>query len=57
MDIKDQLRKYRRVLAIARKPGKEEFTTSTKISGLGLVLIGFIGFLIFMLFTLLIPFA
>ena len=56
MNIKEQLRKYRRVLSIARKPGKEEFLVSTKISGLGIILIGFIGFLIFLLFALALPF-
>jgi protein transport protein SEC61 subunit gamma-like protein len=55
MNIKENIRKYRRVLQISRKPGKEEFLTSTKICALGIALIGFIGFVIFLLFTFLLP--
>ena len=53
MKIKKKLTEYRRVLHIARKPDKEEYTTSSKISALGIVLIGTIGFVIFLLFTVL----
>ena len=52
MNLKAKLREYRRVLQIARKPGKEEFTTSSKISALGIALIGFIGFIIFLIYIL-----
>jgi len=55
MNIKENIRKYRRVLQIARKPGKEEFLTSTKICALGIVLIGFIGFVMFLIFILGLP--
>lgn len=55
MDLKENIRKYRRVLQIARKPGKEEFLSSTKICALGIALIGFVGFMIFLMFTFLIP--
>ena len=51
MKIKKKLTEYRRVLHIARKPDKEEYTTSSKISALGIVLIG--TFVIFLLFTVL----
>lgn len=47
MKIKDSIRNWKRVLQIARKPNKEEFTSTSKICALGLVLIGFIGFIIF----------
>lgn len=36
----------KRVLRIARKPDKSEYLQVAKITGLGIVLIGFIGFLI-----------
>lgn len=36
----------KRVLRIARKPDKDEYLQVAKITGLGIVLIGFIGFLI-----------
>ena len=52
MDIKAGLRKYARVLQIARKPGKDEFVSSSKICALGIALIGFVGFAIFLAFIL-----
>lgn len=52
MAIKDKLREYRRVLQIARKPGKDEFLSASKISALGIALIGFIGFVIFLIYIL-----
>ena len=52
MSIQSKLREYRRVLQIARKPGKEEYVTSAKISALGIALIGFIGFVIFLVYIL-----
>lgn len=36
----------KRVLRIARKPDKNEYLQVAKITGLGIILIGFIGFLI-----------
>jgi len=36
----------KRVLRIERKPDKNEYLQVAKITGLGIVLIGFIGFLI-----------
>ena len=36
----------KRVLRIARKPDKDEYLQVAKITGLGVALIGFIGFLI-----------
>jgi protein transport protein SEC61 subunit gamma-like protein len=50
--IKNKLREYRRVLQISRKPGKDEFVTSSKISALGMGVVGFIGFIIFILYIL-----
>ncbi|MBI4176724.1 MAG: protein translocase SEC61 complex subunit gamma [Candidatus Aenigmarchaeota archaeon] len=50
MNLRALLGKYRRVLQVARKPGKDEFVTSAKISAIGMVLIGVIGFVIFILF-------
>ena len=37
----------RRVLTVTKKPTSEEFKVIVKISGLGILLIGLIGFLIF----------
>ena len=52
VSIKEKLREYRRVLQISRKPGKDEFISASKISALGIALIGFIGFIIFIIFIL-----
>ena len=40
---------------MTRKPDKVEFKTIIKVSGLGIIIIGFMGFLITMLKQLLFP--
>lgn len=52
MNIKEIFRRYIRVLHVARKPSKEEFITTGKMSALGILIIGAIGFAIFLAFTL-----
>jgi protein transport protein SEC61 subunit gamma-like protein len=47
--------KYGRVLKMARKPTNEEYTKTSKITGLGIILIGGLGFLIFLITTQLVP--
>ena len=42
---------YIRVLKLARKPSREEFTMIAKVSIAGIAIIGLIGFLIYMLLT------
>ena len=37
-----------RVLTVTKKPNKEEYLTIVKVSGLGILLIGIIGFIITM---------
>jgi protein transport protein SEC61 subunit gamma-like protein len=44
IDVKEKLAEYRRVLQVARKPSEEEFRHLVKICGLGIILIGIIGF-------------
>ena len=44
--IKRNLKEYKRVISIARKPSKEEFVSILKISGLGIMFMGLIGFVI-----------
>jgi protein transport protein SEC61 subunit gamma and related proteins len=39
----------RRVLAVTKKPDRMEFTTIVKVSGIGIIVIGLIGFLIQMI--------
>jgi len=53
MNVGESLKKYRRVLQIARKPSRDEFIASSKISALGMGIVGLIGFAIFMVFVFL----
>ncbi|RLF60586.1 MAG: protein translocase SEC61 complex subunit gamma [Thermoplasmata archaeon] len=46
IDIKEVLREWNRVIKLSKKPKKNEFMTIAKITGLGMILIGIIGFLI-----------
>jgi len=50
--IKEKLKQYRRVLSVARKPDKEEFLLSSKITGAGIIFLGLIGFVIFLIYYL-----
>ena len=47
--------KYGRVLKMARKPDQEEFTKVVQITGIGMILIGALGFLIYLLWNFLPP--
>jgi protein transport protein SEC61 subunit gamma-like protein len=47
------LQEYKRVLKITKKPTRSEFKAIVKVSGLGILLIGFIGFLIQMIYQVL----
>jgi protein transport protein SEC61 subunit gamma-like protein len=42
--IKDRIDNYKRVLMVARKPSKDEFKETAKITGLGMLIVGIIGF-------------
>lgn len=46
--VKKALKEYWRVLRITSKPDWEEFQMSSKVTGIGVVLVGLIGFLIYM---------
>ncbi|MGM5482092.1 MAG: protein translocase SEC61 complex subunit gamma [Nanobdellota archaeon] len=43
---KIKLNEYWRVLRVTKKPDSMEFKTIIKVSGLGMILIGLIGFII-----------
>lgn len=47
--IVERLHNYRRVLQVARKPDMEEYKTIARICGIGIMLVGTIGFATFML--------
>ena len=51
-DIKSKIKEWKRVLLVARKPDKEEFSISAKICAIGILIIGLIGFVISVIFTL-----
>lgn len=44
--IKEQLKKYKRVLIVTKKPDRTEFSQIVKITGLGIVIIGFVGLIV-----------
>lgn len=50
--IKSFLSECVRVFTITKKPGTEEFKTIVKVSGLGILIIGLIGFLVHIIWTL-----
>ncbi len=51
VNISLNLSEYIRVLKLTRKPSREEFTVIAKVAGAGILLIGFIGFIIYLLIT------
>jgi protein transport protein SEC61 subunit gamma-like protein len=51
--MKKTLEECRRVIKVARKPDKKEFMLTAKVVGVGVIILGFIGMLVTMLFTLL----
>lgn len=49
MMIQEKLKEWDRVIKLSRKPKRSEFVMIAKITGLGMVVIGTIGFIIRML--------
>ncbi|EMR73613.1 protein translocase SEC61 complex gamma subunit, archaeal and eukaryotic [Thermoplasmatales archaeon SCGC AB-539-N05] len=47
--------KYGRVLTMARKPTDEEYSKTSKITGLGILVIGAIGFVIYFIMAVIAP--
>ena len=47
--------KYGRVLKMARKPTNEEYSKTSKITALGILLVGGLGFLIFLIAEIVAP--
>ncbi|MDY6768517.1 MAG: protein translocase SEC61 complex subunit gamma [Candidatus Nanohaloarchaea archaeon] len=45
--VKQKIAEWRRVLKITRKPDREEFTMSAKVTGAAILLLGAIGFSIY----------
>lgn len=49
--FKSFLVECKRVIAVTKKPGGEEFKTVVKVAGAGILLIGLLGFLIMLIVT------
>jgi len=49
MSFKEFVQESKRVFRITKKPDKAEFKTVVKVSGLGILAIGLIGFILHML--------
>ena len=49
MAISDYLQKYIRVLQIMKKPSREEFMAAAKVTGIGALLMGLIGYVIYVI--------
>ena len=47
--LKNKLGEYKRVYSITKKPDKAEFTATVKAAGLGIIVIGMVGFIITMI--------
>ena len=53
MNVPYDLNSYIRVLKLASTPSTDEFLQVSQIAGAGIILIGFIGYLIFAIMSLL----
>lgn len=51
MSLKETLKEYKRVFNITKKPTYEELKTIIKVTGLGILAVGLIGFTIFMILS------
>jgi protein transport protein SEC61 subunit gamma-like protein len=47
--LKSFIMECKRVLIVTKKPNREEFKAAVKVSGIGMIIIGLIGFLIFII--------
>ena len=50
--IRFAISETRRILRLTRKPKKSEFSETSKICGAGMLICGFLGFIIFVVFKL-----
>ena len=52
-NIRNFIRDAKRVLTVSKKPGWSEFQVMAKVTGIGIIIIGIIGFIIYFIFSLL----
>ena len=51
LKIKETLENYMRVLRIARKPDRQEFMFTAKVCGMGMFVVGIVGFALYLIST------
>lgn len=49
MNIREKIENCKRVIAMTKKPDFKEFSSTSRICAIGLLLMGLIGFLIFLI--------
>lgn len=47
--LKEKIESYKRVMLIAKKPNIEELKYTAKICGIGILVVGLIGFIVYIL--------
>ncbi|MEK6910010.1 MAG: protein translocase SEC61 complex subunit gamma [Candidatus Aenigmatarchaeota archaeon] len=52
MNIKETLQNYMRVLSLAKKADKDEFIDTARICGIGIAIVGAIGFVFYLVSAL-----
>jgi len=52
INIRETLKRYKRVLMVARKPDAKELKDTSRVCGIGILLIGFIGFIFYIISVL-----
>ncbi len=55
MKWKETLEGYRRIIAVSRKPDREEFLSTARITALGIFVVGVTGFVIYLIYYLISP--
>jgi protein translocase SEC61 complex gamma subunit len=46
--LRERLSKFRKIWIVSRKPDKDEFKSTGKIVGVGIAVIGIIGFILYL---------
>ena len=49
MNLKEMLQNYVRILSIAKKADKDEFVDTVRICGIGIGLVGAVGFIFYLI--------
>ncbi len=49
LNIREKIQEYIRVLKIMKKPTRDEFSVSVKVTGVGIAIIGFIGLVFYLI--------